>query len=173
MSRCRPRVHASLHAAGLDAHEQGALLLARTLIKIADLPAKVKSEVGKYVVVLRPDAYAHRCLRRIRTKRSTVRITPHADARGAKPSVQNMLRDDEWSPSEISSEHDLLSQFDARSGPGALPIPGLESILGDPGKSLEAAAGAGMPVPPAPARRHPMPHKPLAVRRPARRPALR
>ena len=150
MSRCRPRVHASLHAAGLDAHEQGALLLARTLIKIADLPAKVKSEVGKYVVVLRPDAYAHRCLRRIRTKRSTVRITPHADARGAKPSVQNMLRDDEWSPSEISSEHDLLSQFDARSGPGALPIPGLESILGDPGKSLEAAAGAGMPVPPAP-----------------------
>ena len=62
----------------------------------------------------------------------------------------DMLRDDEWSPSEISSEHDLLSQFDARSGPGALPIPGLESILGDPGKSLEAAAGAGMPVPPAP-----------------------
>ena len=141
MSRCRPRVHASLHAAGLDAHEQGALL-ARTLIKIADLPAKVKSEVGKYVVVLRPDAYAHRCLRRIRTKRSTVRITPHADARAAKPSVQNMLRDDEWSPSEISSEHDLLSQFDARSGPGSLPIPGLESILGDPdsaGKPLDAA----------------------------------
>ena len=53
-----------------------------------------------------------------------------------------MLRDDEWSPSEISSEHDLLSQFDARSGPGSLPIPGLESILGDPdsaGKPLDAA----------------------------------
>ena len=75
-----------------------------------------------------------------------MRITPHADARGAKPSVQNMLRDDEWSPSEISSEHDLLSQFDARSGPGSLPIPGLESILGDPdsaGKPLDAARVPG------------------------------